>query len=538
MAVAHFDRTCTAIGNTLLCGAAGVAFGWGISPWICPLTGIISMVIIPKLLKKSEPASAPKPIGVVEDLTWTFHLEPGAGPHNCYKFDTSQSDEHNAALDLQYNEGGELFWHLTSREGNVNSTLYYNFLKLNVHHPESAWNFHKCLAFFRNIPKERMQACFNKAIQLGLFFRAYDYFWNEQDQDSIENYLIFEDDKKKYALCFLQFREKYDLGWKVYDKTTGSITKFRLDFEKDVSKEECRDFLKNFRVRLVATEGAVLKNVELEEIQLATKLKGTKWGINWREWALTLIDAGKSRADPFTWGGHAELLIEGVKQGRYFVWMAHVKAGKDGVAEIILLDKTETKISYAGKSDTWIRDSYLVQNMIDRIKLEICKQNQGNPQVFFNLRGGDALFNQTATSKNFYKDREIKMADVDDWVEIAPTSPHPEKQKPTHNCTTYWIEKLKMVNVDISGNEYVFKYLFTAPKFYTSKGGKQLQSMEQTASKMLHKAGGVVNSILESARDSAAALLDPPIQTLRTVAAVTNVAKRIALLDLLDSDED
>jgi len=82
-------------------------------------------------------------------------------------------------------------------------------------------------------------------------------------------------------------------------------------------------------------------------------------------WAITLInsDRGSIKGNLH---GHAVILIEGMKEGKYFIQRAHLVEGPAVLLENTLRDR----IFHNGKSETWLRSSLLIERMLVQIRAE------------------------------------------------------------------------------------------------------------------------------------------------------------------------
>ncbi|NGX63733.1 MAG: hypothetical protein KR126chlam6_01147 [Candidatus Anoxychlamydiales bacterium] len=118
--------------------------------------------------------------------------------------------------------------------------------------------------------------------------------------------------------------------------------------------------------------------------------------INKNHWGITMVDTCSSkRDDPYTWGGHAVLLIEKVENGKYIMLKAHLFSGKKaGIGEVQLEKITDFKyLEYIQeKTETWVRSAEKVQKMISSIEEEISKQQRGEIGSLITIGGGN-IFN-------------------------------------------------------------------------------------------------------------------------------------------------
>jgi len=113
-------------------------------------------------------------------------------------------------------------------------------------------------------------------------------------------------------------------------------------------------------------------------------------------YAITLIDSGVSKhSDPYTWGGHAAILVEGLKGDKYFMKIAHLRKGSKKGAGIVLLDdiKDPIQLRKVSNSETWRRDRSKAQFMLEQVQKEIDDQDSGKSEVHFSLFGKNSIFN-------------------------------------------------------------------------------------------------------------------------------------------------
>lgn len=143
-----------------------------------------------------------------------------------------------------------------------------------------------------------------------------------------------------------------------------------------------------------------VSSIKLEKISAKSHLDSTK-KVNPDLWAVTLIDKGRSGLDPLTWGGHAMIVIEGVripedsKRARYFMELADAVGNREVVdqrgarrheppAIRFFSDKRSDpkKLGYVSKdnkSQTFLIDRYNAEYMIKRI------QEEANSPFSFNI---------------------------------------------------------------------------------------------------------------------------------------------------------
>ncbi|NGX55932.1 MAG: hypothetical protein K1060chlam5_00166 [Candidatus Anoxychlamydiales bacterium] len=130
-------------------------------------------------------------------------------------------------------------------------------------------------------------------------------------------------------------------------------------------------------------------NVTFDHIY-KSKLDSSSY-IDTDHWAVTLVDNGKvKKHDPFTWGGHASIIIEKVENNKHII--SKVGLAKDGL-DIGKINFTEdyhydSKAIFS-KSVTWIRPKHLVEKMISNIEQE--KHKSKTQRIPMALRGNGAI---------------------------------------------------------------------------------------------------------------------------------------------------
>ncbi len=150
-------------------------------------------------------------------------------------------------------------------------------------------------------------------------------------------------------------------------------------------------------------------------------------------WAITMGDCGSSDwKESLTWGGHAALFIEGVKDGYYFIKRVHLvsKSLRKGIVEEHELKTFIWKKDH-DLSETWARSAALVQRMLDKIQEITSKQKEGKTAVYYGLSGSDAIFSLSYILINGHR---IKL----------------------ENCFTWERETLSLANIVLWNNKKVF----------------------------------------------------------------------------------
>ncbi len=133
-------------------------------------------------------------------------------------------------------------------------------------------------------------------------------------------------------------------------------------------------------------------------------------------WAVTLVCYKGSE------GNHAEILVEGVKEGQYFLKVCHF-TGITG-KEILDDEIPSENLKYEHRTEIWKRDSQKVKMMLEAIKVDKAKP----PRL--NLWGCDSVFGDGS-----------------------------------HNCFTWAREKLEMLDINL-GKSWL-GFLFARSRNYT-----------------------------------------------------------------------
>lgn len=204
--------------------------------------------------------------------------------------------------------------------------------------------------------------------------------------------------------------------------------------DSDYSIESQIFRLRNCRLKYVA-DGHRLKSVSLEPIE-----KDSRFGdyrVNGKVWAVTLVNADSGVK------GHAELVIEGVQDGSYFMHLGHLRAIKEKKIPnpIPVVDLQEDfpreEFLYYGKSETWLRPREKVQELMNKI----IREKNGKDPISFNIFG---------RYSEFSKQRD--------------------------NCMTWAMQKLEMIGVSLSRSK--LSWVVTTPHSYVESRDPLDKSVE------------------------------------------------------------
>jgi hypothetical protein len=239
----------------------------------------------------------------------------------------------------------------------------------------------------------------------------------ELDQATSEEFL----EKKETSDFYIRFESERKIIGEIVKKYIP--VNVRIDFLKNIKKN-------NIWVTL-DPEHSRLLGIDFKQKTAVTAFSSS---VSWDKWAVTLIDTGIAQSDnPFTWGGHAGLVIEGLHKGDYFIYFAHFLA-KNGGSVLLHDEKHHPFTQYEiikkceRKSETWIKAHFQVKEMLDCIRAERDRTVQ-IPK--FQIVGKESIFARSHA----------------------------------HNCITWAIEKLKILDIELPNDPN--SWLVTYPKNFT-----------------------------------------------------------------------
>lgn len=128
-------------------------------------------------------------------------------------------------------------------------------------------------------------------------------------------------------------------------------------------------------------------------------------------WAVTLVCAHGTQfsnrngcSDP---GNHAEIIIEGIENGEYFMKMADLRLDESRTGQKILIEKFTNQLRYSGRSQVWLVEAEKVQQMIASIEAE-----KEHPPVL-NPLGSDSIFvNEGEESCFTWARKKLEILDI------------------------------------------------------------------------------------------------------------------------------
>lgn len=185
---------------------------------------------------------------------------------------------------------------------------------------------------------------------------------------------------------------------------------------------------------------ALDKQTRFSKIDSFTSISSQYWGV-------TLVDSGTSElSSPWTWGGHAKIIVEGIKEGLYFRTAYHfVYDPERAPTGILINDETESTRHYPNRTRVYLRDRLFVQNMID----DIIKQRTDGTS-HYTVWGGNC---------------ELK---VDDEKAVGA------------NCITWARRQLAKANINLHEPEdsnastaHAFRNIVATPVLYTQASSLQ-----------------------------------------------------------------
>lgn len=229
--------------------------------------------------------------------------------------------------------------------------------------------------------------------------------------------------------------------WDAWDSKK-EIEEFREKaFVGKVSKDECLEFLENYRVkdfRSLLGEKNDKKDDGLDfytRQRLKMMITGSTSGkVDWlvrvspifknshfskfsqvtpRRWGVTLISA--PRRDTGDFGNHAQIIIEGIKNRAYFMKLAHLRRAKEEEVESLLnrgvvrlVDMTGNNIEYSKRTKCFIVKRQKAEEMLTSIK----RDEKKPPRL--NIFGSHSVFAKNGEESCFTWARDkMKIADID-----------------------------------------------------------------------------------------------------------------------------
>ncbi|MBA3721365.1 MAG: hypothetical protein H0W88_03080 [Parachlamydiaceae bacterium] len=179
--------------------------------------------------------------------------------------------------------------------------------------------------------------------------------------------------------CFIQHDKIF--YYEFQNDETYSWYSFNMD--EDVYLKEMINYFLDYHMYAVEKNYTNYKITATSRVDNQTRLDKDNW-------AITLVDSGTfKKDDPKTWGGHAQLLVEGVDKGAYFIKMVDFVGAVKFIPEagtVRLDDLTGKDPRYASKTRTWIKKSQDIQYWLSEIKHEVDLN-----VVRFSLLGKDSI---------------------------------------------------------------------------------------------------------------------------------------------------
>ncbi len=136
------------------------------------------------------------------------------------------------------------------------------------------------------------------------------------------------------------------------------------------------------------------KRTEISILSQRGSYREKKKPVSAYDWAVTLIDSGSSLSNPGTWGGHSQIIVEGLKvydgedRPRYFMQRADIVARLgttilglpkiSGPAQVRLDEVEPKKLRWSGKSETFLIDRRKVEWMLNEIEAQKASSREFN----------------------------------------------------------------------------------------------------------------------------------------------------------------
>lgn len=183
------------------------------------------------------------------------------------------------------------------------------------------------------------------------------------------------------------YRRENALFCQRFNKTTRIASSIPVDFEHTSPIDERVAHLAQAIIDRMIVENDCLGNIVFKRAR--SKFDDAVI-INRNNWGITLVSTGAK------WYGHAKIAIEGVSnKGIQFLHYADLRlAGNKSVncsgTAFVTYKKRLEYTPPVKQTQTWLRTKDKVQRMINQILWEVLKQEDNEPQVFFDLLGSDS----------------------------------------------------------------------------------------------------------------------------------------------------
>lgn len=227
--------------------------------------------------------------------------------------------------------------------------------------------------------------------------------------------------------------------------------------------------LKNYEIQLKENQYGGISAINFyPKVSKASQLNRNAV-VDWSSWAITVVDTGVSCPfSPKTWIGHSVIIIEGVRNGHYFMHATDL-IQESGRAKVRLFDSENFPLRHStynsrpmkvhGQTLTWLCSHNTVVNMIESVQDDIVYD-----RVQFEVQGGSSLtpnvigYWWTAITGGFAASCMQSIAPVDDYT--PPPKPH--------NCASWVREKLSY-HLKIDLQEDPLAWLISSPHSSTQR---------------------------------------------------------------------
>jgi len=183
---------------------------------------------------------------------------------------------------------------------------------------------------------------------------------------------------------------KCDLVWYAFNTSSNTAQVDPINFPQSISREDHVYYALAHKLA-VQSPGYAMQAVQ------GKSLMDPSMTLEGHRWAVTFVDTAVSNSNPYSWFGHAAIVIEGIKKnGLYFMSVVHMRENRfSKEAEVVYLDENditpeEVRSRCKEKTRSWQRSASQAAKLIKRVKWEIQMQAEGRPQVFFHIRGSHA----------------------------------------------------------------------------------------------------------------------------------------------------
>jgi hypothetical protein len=310
---------------------------------------------------------------------------------------------------------------------------------------------------------------------------TYGGYVNTFDPPILAAQSTYDRDILRTELTLHHIKPEDRLVWQLYDRSLKTSYIFDENMARDTQGDNgLQDpvntvtYLRNFDIDPTLFDQVQFNTVSLVKKTEPSRLDSTVM-VSGAEWALTVINTNDS------WEGHAQLIVEGMEKGEYFMSYAHLVAGQGpenrersssldnpvvNLATTVVRTTVPGIIKYkervenleqirwpSDKTVTWVRGRGMVKRMLQRIGYNVKDQiERRRTVVHFNMLGRNAGFENGFIVQSFESEQQM-LREMKHWMTRLPYKLEQcgsrwNLIKLPHNCITWAIEKLKEVYID------------------------------------------------------------------------------------------